>query len=135
MAMAGEADERQQLVHARCHARAGDASRLEAIGDVARHRQVGKQRIRLEDDAVVALARRQARHVAAGHAHGAEVLPLEPGDDAQQRRLAAAARPEETHELAVADLEADAIESDDGAESLRDAVEGDRGRSPVRHFW
>jgi len=88
-----------------------------------------------EHDAVVALARGQPGHVAPGHPHGPEVLPLETRNDPQQRRLAAAARPEEADELAVADLERHALEGDDGAESLGDAVEGDRGRPPARHFW
>jgi len=107
----------------------------EAVADVAGDGEVGKQRVGLEHDAVVALARRQPGDVAPGHAHGPEVLTLETRDDPQQRRLAAAARPEEADELAVADLERHPLEGDDGAESLGDAVEGDRGGPPARHFW
>ena len=135
IAVTGEADERQQLVHPRRDALARDVAAREAIADVAGDAEVGEQRIGLEHDAVVALARGQPGHVAPGHPHGPEVLPLETRDDPQQRRLAAAARPEEADELAVADLERHALEGDDGAESLGDAVEGDRGRPPARHFW
>jgi hypothetical protein len=45
---------------------------------------------------------------------------LEPGDQAQQRRLAAARRADEHRELAVLDLEIDAVDDLDGAERLAD---------------
>ena len=48
-------------------------------------------------------------------------LLLEPGDDAQQRRLAAAGRADEDDELAVGDIEVDALEDVDLAEGLLDA--------------
>jgi hypothetical protein len=67
-----------------------------------RRRQVGKQRVALEHDAVVALRRRQPRDVAAGLQDLAGGLHLQAGDDAQQGRLAAARGPEEADELAAA---------------------------------
>jgi hypothetical protein len=53
----------------------------------------------------------------------AGALCLEPGDDAQQRRLAAARRAEEADELAVADVERDLVQGDEAAEVLADAGE------------
>ena len=79
----------------------------EAVGDVVGHGQVGEQRVGLEDDAEVALGRRQARDVAPGLLDAAGGLRLEAGDDAQQRGLAAARRPEEADELALRDVEVD----------------------------
>ena len=43
---------------------------------------------------------------------------LEPGDEAQKRRLAAARRADEDHELAVLDVEVDAVDDADRAERL-----------------
>ena len=75
--------------------------------------------------AVVALGRRQVGHVATGHAHRPRVLALEPGNDAQERGLAAAGRAEEADELAGADGERNLAEghellnSGDGLEDHR----------------
>ena len=53
---------------------------------------------------------------------------LEAGDRAQQRRLAAARRPDERDELAVPDVERDVVDGDDVArEDLRDASKLDLG--------
>ena len=73
----------------------------EAVGDVVRDIQIREQRIRLEDDAVVALGRRQQRNLAPGLPEPARALHFEPGDDAQERRLAAARGPEEADELSL----------------------------------
>ena len=101
-AAARQADELQQLVDARRRRRLGDLAVDQAVGDVVGDREVGKQRVRLEDDAVVALGRRQHRDVAPALEDAAGGLRLEAGDDAQQRRLAAARRAEEADELALA---------------------------------
>ena len=50
---------------------------------------------------------------------------LEAGDDAQQRRLAAARGADEDAELAVADLEVDALDDVGGAEGLGDGLQGE----------
>ena len=50
---------------------------------------------------------------------------LEPGDQSQQRRLAAAGRSDEHGELAVVDLEADVVDDLDLAEILADLLEFD----------
>ena len=61
---------------------------------------------------------------------------LEAGDDAQQRRLARAGRPEQRHQLAGADVEADPAQGRRGAELLDDAgdanVQGDPSRQWAR---
>ena len=93
----------------------------EAVGHVVGHREVGEQRVRLEHDAVVALGRRQPRDVAPGELDAAGGLHLEPGDDAQQRGLAAARRPEKADELALGDVEVDVRQRGEGAELLADA--------------
>ena len=53
-----------------------------------------------------------------------------PGDQAEQRGLAAAGRADEDDELAVLDLEVDAVEHLDGAEGLVHAGERD-----VSHYF
>ena len=118
-ALLGHADQLQQLApRARRSARAALAPVDEAVADVLRHGQVGEQRVGLEDDAEVALRRRQMRHVAAGDLDAAGVLRLEPGDHAQQRGLAAARGAEEADELALLHLQRDVVERGEGAEAL-----------------
>ena len=56
---------------------------------------------------------------------------LQPGDDAQQRRLAAAGRADEDDELAVRDVEVDVVEHLDRAEGFRDAAEAEVGHRPL----
>jgi len=60
----------------------------------------------------------------------AGVEALEPGEEPQQRRLAAARRPEQHETLAGIDLEIDRIRSDVRAEALRDPLEPDPHREP-----
>ena len=125
-------DEIEQLVHPRRHPETIDLPRLEPVRDVARDRQVRKQRVRLEDDAVIPLARRERRHVAPAHADDTDVLSLEPRDDPEQGGLSTAARPEKAHELPVPHGERDIPERDDGSKLLGNADELDRGRSGSR---
>ena len=65
----------------------------QAVGDVLRHGQIGKQGIGLKQDAVVAFLRLGMGDVAAGQRDDAAVLAFQPGDGAQQRGLAAARGP------------------------------------------
>ena len=53
-----------------------------------------------------------------------EVTDFEPGHHAERRGLAAARRPEEDEELAVLDLEVEALHHLDVAEGLVDVGEG-----------
>jgi len=75
----------------------------------------------LEDDAVVALCWRQAGDVAPGQLDAPGALCLQPGDDAQQRGLAAARRAEEADELTLGDLEMDVAKRCEAAKVLADA--------------
>src|SRR5207244_12037190 len=92
-----------------------------AVRDVPRGRHVGKQRVRLEDDAEVALARRDVEQVAPIEADVRPIGEFEPRDDPQQRSLAASRGAEEADEFAQFDLEAHAIERRDSVEGLPDA--------------
>ena len=56
---------------------------------------------------------------------------LEPGDDPQQRGLAAAGRADEDAELAVGDLEVDALDHVDRTEGLGDSCEVERAHPGV----
>jgi hypothetical protein len=67
---------------------------------------VREQRVALEHDAGAALVRRQRVDHAVADPHRALGLPQQPGDDPQQRGLAAAARAEQRDELARADPQA-----------------------------
>ena len=99
--------------------------------DVARHRQVREQRVVLEHGVHVALERREAGDVVAVEQHPSGGRQLEARDHAQGRRLAGARRAEHREELAVADLEVDAVDRRDVTEPLLEALEPN-GRSRVR---
>ncbi len=64
----------------------------------------------LEHEADAALAGAARQCVLAVEADLAAVRPVEAGDDAQQRRLAGARRAEQRQQLAVCDLQIDAVE-------------------------
>ena len=68
--------------------------------DVLEHRHVTEQRVVLKDEADSPLAGLPVRRILAVEQHAAAVGRLEAGDDPQQRRLAAARRPEQRDELA-----------------------------------
>ena len=89
-------------------------------GDVVEDRQVGIERVGLEHHGEVAPARLHAADVAGLDDDRAVALPLEPGDDPQQGRLAAARRADQRDELAVGDLEIDAPQHLGAIEALSD---------------
>ena len=101
----GEVDEREHRGDARRDLLPRPLAAFEPVRDVPCNRHVGKQRIRLEDDAEIALARGDIEEVASVEADIRRVRKLEPRDDPQQRRLAAARRTEEAHEFAEVDVE------------------------------
>ena len=84
----------------------------------------------LEDHAEAATLGRQRIDPLVAQADGAGIGPLETGDDAQQRRLAAARRSEQRQDLAGSDLERDAFEDRLVAEALGDALEPERRQPP-----
>ena len=98
---------------------------LEAEGDVLGHRHVLEDRVVLEDEAHVALARRQVRGLPALDGHGAGVGLVEPRDDPQQGRLAAAGRAEQGGELPGGQRDGDVVEGDEVTERLGDAGDVD----------
>ncbi len=95
----------------------------QAVADVVGDGEVGEQRVGLEDDAEVALCRRQARNVPALLVDRARGLRIEPGDGAQQGGLAAARGPEEADELALGDIERDVAEGGEVAETLGEVTD------------
>ena len=85
-------------------------AQLQAEAEVRAHGQVRVERVGLEDHRDVALARVEVGDVALADEDAAVGDLLDPRDQLQQRRLAAAGRADEHHELAVADLERDVVD-------------------------
>ena len=120
-------------------ARLGDARldlalRLVADGepeaDVAGHREVGEERVALEDHRDVARAGPEPRDVAFADQDRALVDGLEPCDAAQERALAAARGADDHEQLSGLRLEIDSVERDDLAEALRELSHDDPGHRP-----
>ena len=82
---------------------------LEPVAEVLAHGHVRVERVVLEDHRDVAVARRELGHVALADEDRPLGDVLEAGDHPHQRRLAAAGRPDEHHELAARDLERDVV--------------------------
>ncbi|KGC93057.1 hypothetical protein DO71_5700 [Burkholderia pseudomallei] len=125
--MRGEPHHREQRVDALAqHARLGPAD-PQPIADIAAHRQVRKQRIVLEHHPDAALFDRQRGHVVgAERDRAARIGRIEPGDQAQRRRLAAAGRAEQHERLARADREIERLQHARAVEGFRAAGQGDR---------
>jgi hypothetical protein len=89
---------------------------LRAAGDLQReahvlgHRHVRIQRVALEHHRHAALGRRRVGDVDAADQHAPRAHLLEAGDHAQRRRLAAARRPDQHHELAFGHGQVDAVD-------------------------
>src|SRR5436309_1752185 len=123
-------DHGQRALHALGARLARHALDAEAVADVVGDAHVREQRVVLEDRVRVPRVRRHVGHVAAGKLDAAAVRPLEAGDEAEQRRLAGAGRPEEGEELALVDDEVHARHREDRAVALADALESQCGM-----FW
>ena len=89
----------------------------QAEGDVLEHREVREDRVVLEHHGDAALARRQVVDPPAADPDLALARRLEPGDDAQERGLAAARGAEQHHELLVGDGQVDRMQRGEGAEA------------------
>ena len=102
-----------------------DGARLhaQAEGDVFEHRHVAEQRVVLEHETDMALARAMAERVLAVDPHFPGVGPVEPGDDPQQRGLARTRRAEQRQQFALADFQIDIVERREGAEFLDDVFD------------
>ena len=96
---------------------ARDPPLLESVRDVVEHGEVREERVRLEDGVDGTPVGRQVRDVAAVDQHDAGVRPLEAGDQAKGRRLAAAGRPEQRHELPFDDGQVECFDGGDVAEA------------------
>ncbi len=98
---------------------------LQAEGDVVIHRHRGKKRIALEHDADAAVLDGNAGDVAVLD-HDAAAGRLDKArDGAQGRRFAAAGGSEEGKELALLDMDIDAMQGGEVAELHNDVVEPD----------
>jgi hypothetical protein len=120
----------EQLVHLGLDLGLGALADLEAEGHVAPHREVLERGVVLEDEAHVALLRRQAGGVLAGDLHHSLVGDLEAGDDPQQGGLAAAARPQQGGQGPGRDVHRDVVEGNELAEALRDVLGFDGHQEP-----
>jgi len=97
----------------------------EAEADVLADGHMREHRVALEHHRDVAIAGRQVGHISIADADAAPIHALESRDGPQKRRLAAARRSEEHHELTFADLEADIAQRGCLAVGLRDAFDRD----------
>src|SRR6266536_469571 len=131
-----ELHELEQLVHAVADLLLRPAPHGQPERDVVGNRHVLERCVVLEDEPDAALLRAQLRRLATGDEHLAGVRLLEPGDHAQERRLARSARPEQRHERAARHVHRDVVERDELAKALRhvagrDHVRSSRGRNMV----
>ena len=101
------------------------ARHLQAEADIAAHAHMRIERIGLEHHREPALGRRRVDHVLAVDQDLPAGHVLEPGDQAQQRGLAAAGGPDEHHEGAVLDLQVGALDDVDRSERFPDALQRD----------
>ena len=108
-----------------------DPARLQAVADVLPDAQMRVERVGLEDHRHVALAGRQVGHVAAADPDLAFGGLLEPRDHPQERRLAAARRPDEHEELTVCDPQRDLFDGAHASVRLADSVELDLGHGAM----
>ena len=102
-----------------------DAAHFEVEGDVVGAAQMREQRIALEHHRRPALHRRRTHHVLAVDQHCTFGRRLVPRDHAQDRRLAAARRPQQTAVGAAWNLRSMSCHRDGLAEALGDAFELD----------
>ena len=82
----------------------GYPAQFEAKGDVFAHAHMRVERVVLEDHGDVTILRRQVVGAGAADMDVAAIRMFEPGDQAQQRGLAAARRADDDDELARLDV-------------------------------
>src|SRR5262249_27951831 len=102
-------------------------ARANADHDVLQHGQRREQRVILErptDAQRGNVVRPEAEDRAAGQEDRALARSIEPADAVEEGRLAGAVRTDQADDLAFADVEGDAIERDDTAETHRDVTNG-----------
>ncbi len=104
-------------------------SHSEAERDVLEHRHVSEERVVLKDEPDCPISRAGVGRVLALEQHRARIGSLQAGDDAQQRRLAAARGPEERDELSRGDGEAHVLHGREAAVRLGYVADVDRHSS------
>jgi hypothetical protein len=102
-------DQIEHLGHSPFAIRFWDPPRLESERHVLGHAQMGKQSKVLEHHPEIASFRGKAGNVSALQSDGATVRDLEPGQQAQERRLAATARTQQHQGLPFLDLEGQTV--------------------------
>ena len=108
--------------------------RAQGKADILAHAVVRIEAVALEHHGDAARAGRNVvDEIAADHEVAAGLL-LEPADDAQERRLAAAGRSQQHHELAVRHRERDAVDGRHLAEFLDDIPGQNRSHRTSRKF-
>jgi hypothetical protein len=113
--------------HAGAISAAGVCVELHRVADVLAHGHVRVERVILEHHRDVALAGADIGHVAPVDPDAPRAGRLQPGEDAQRRRLAASRRADQHHELALFDRERKRREHVHRAEGFGDGVELDMG--------
>ena len=83
----------------------------------------------LEAEPDAPVPRGHVRHVPALEVDGASIGPLQAGHDPQQRRLAAAARPEEGGERTGLDLEGHIVDGNGISKAFGERSDGDAHRA------
>src|SRR5690606_11706193 len=112
----------------------GYLAHLQAEGDVVGHAHVGKEGVRLENRVHRPLVGRPEPHLLPVDLERPFGGVLETGDHAEGGGLAAARRPEEGEELAVADGQLEVVDRHHLAEALRDPDEFDRRAAQALPF-
>ena len=123
VAHAAEANALEQFAAACGDLRRSVAAQAHGVTDVGRRRHIGKQRIRLENEAHAPFARGQGGDVATAEDHPAGVGRGKPRDNAKQGRLAAAAGPEKADEFVLGGVEGDTVKHGLAAPCFPDVVD------------
>ena len=123
----GEPEHGRCGLHSLSQLRLGGTADLQCETEVVAHRHVRVERVVLEDHRHVAVAGGCPGHVAVADQDPALCCLLEPGDHPKQRRLPAARRPDEHHELAGQHGQVDVADRSGAVRvHLGDALEDDR---------
>ena len=122
---------REDFAHPRVTCIARQLFVRQPIADVLTYRQMREEGVMLKDHAAAAIERRALGDVVAVEEDPACVDLLESRDQSQQRGLAAAARPEQRHQLAFGNLERYIGDHGSHAESLRHAIEAHRAHCGI----
>ncbi len=123
--VAGQVEDGRGFLDAGLDLDLGDVAELEAERQVVPDGHVWVERIALEDHRDVAILRRDVVDDLLADSQRSVGDLFQAGDHAQAGGLAAAGRPDEDHELRVADVEVEVVHGDDVAVSLGDVLESD----------